>query len=313
MTAPKPHFPGELVMITRRTLGRCFFLRPDRWMDEHFLYFQLHYATMSGVQIPGMMCMSNHPHTIVHDHLGQRTDFMRDFHATLARKRNKDLDRTGKLWDGREPNEVVLVDREATEEKLLYAWTNPVKDGLVKRAKHWPGPKILPDDWGKPMRIERPEGMGDHWPEYVEFVPMPPPGYDDMDLEEVRDYFNEKLEAREKEIRLERIKRGQRRVLGARRARRVDPFDSPKSDAPSGERIPRYAGGSSEVVAAAYAFYRAWRARYVAARETWLAGLRATFPAGTIFLARNAPIECAAMTGDEPGIYPPRGPTDGSA
>jgi hypothetical protein len=85
-------------------------------------------------------------------------DFFRDHHALTARAMNARLGRGGPFWTTGGPDNVELHGRELTiEQQLLYAWTNPVKDGLCERPEDWPGLLFLPEDWGKTFTFRKPE------------------------------------------------------------------------------------------------------------------------------------------------------------
>ena len=43
------------------------------------------------------------------------------------------------FWSSEQTSVVRLVDPDDVLDKMTYALTNPVKDGLVERAHHWPG------------------------------------------------------------------------------------------------------------------------------------------------------------------------------
>ena len=103
------------------------------------------------------------------------------------------------------------------------------------------GFKILPKHWGKTFKIKRPETYyGRSSPEYVEITPMPPPGYGNMSLEEVREYFEDLLREAEDEIRKQRRNK---KELGPVRVCRTDPFSCPKTPSQMGTLSPRLARG----------------------------------------------------------------------
>ena len=133
-------------------------------------------------------------------------------------------------------------------------------------------------------------------PEQVAITPTPPPGYDDMSLEEVREYFEELLREAEDEIRKQRRNK---KVLGPVRVCRTDPFSCPKTPAPMGTLSPRFASKNGELLTRAQ--HR--QDSYQRQRVKWMAGNRATFPCGTVQLRRRAPIRCKPPDDDEPGIF----------
>ena len=153
MSKPRRHLPGQVSFLTRRTESRAYYLRPDTHC-RRVVRFEIAKAALNAdCAIHGLMTMSNHPHIVLTDNKGDRSDFMRDFAAGTARSRNHMLGRKGHFWDNQQFGDTVLLDRDAVERKLIYTWTNPVQAGLVRRATQWPGAKILPHHWGKPMGL----------------------------------------------------------------------------------------------------------------------------------------------------------------
>jgi hypothetical protein len=57
------------------------------------------------------------------------------------------------------PGLIEVVTKEDLLDKLVYIATNPVKDGLVDTAAHWPGPrsKPVPGLNNRPQRVRRPD------------------------------------------------------------------------------------------------------------------------------------------------------------
>jgi len=65
-------------------------------------------------------------------------EFKRLFHRLLAEGINKHLGREGGVFSSKS-RDVHCVDNESVEDRYFYALTNPVKDGLCDRIKHWGG------------------------------------------------------------------------------------------------------------------------------------------------------------------------------
>jgi hypothetical protein len=57
----------------------------------------------------------------------------------FARSQNALRGRWENLWASGQTSVVQLMTRDAVIDKLVYAVTNPVLDGLVERVHHWPG------------------------------------------------------------------------------------------------------------------------------------------------------------------------------
>jgi len=302
MTSSRCHLPDQLVSLSRRTVNRQFFLRPDRHINGVVGWELAKASTDHGFEVHGLMTMSNHPHIFGTDLTGERSDFMRDFCSGVARARNVKLRRRGRFFDNQQFGDCVIAP-DSVEEKLLYVWLNPVVAGLVRRASMWPGAKILPRDWGKPMKIKLPKGKfyrrkseGDS---VIEFTPMPPPGYEHMTLEEVIAHFEELLGEAEDRI----AKQRRRKFRGVRWVLRQDPFDAPGSRASFRQLNPRFAGKNPDWMKRAIAAHRAFQEEYQRSRDRWRNGDRdAQFPAGTIQLRKLAPITCKPLAPDEPTV-----------
>ncbi len=311
MTKPRRHIAGQVAMLTRRCSERRYFLRPDDYINQVMKFEVGKAANKHGQQLYAAMTMSNHLHVGVGDTTGDRSKFMQDSMSGVARSRNRDLSRKGHFWESGSYNDTVLLDRDAIERKLLYIWLNPVRAGLVERAEDWPGFKILPKDWGKTMRVEKPERFyGRRTPDEVEFTPQPPPEFDDMELEEVREHFQKLLREAEDEI-IERRQNAKIPFCGPTIVRAKDPMESPIEPEPLRSSVPRFATKDAGLRAAARDIYRTFCDRYESCRERWINNRgkptkkrkRVTFPAGTVQLRRCAPVMGNDAADDEPGLF----------
>ncbi|RDV36180.1 hypothetical protein DV096_20465 [Bradymonadaceae bacterium TMQ3] len=304
MTRPRRHVADQVVALTRRTVEGRFFTRPDANINAVAAYEFARSASRSGVVVHGAVVMSNHVHIVLTDPQARRSDFMRDAMAGFTRARNNFFGRTGSLWDtNRSYCDTVLLDREVFEIQLLYVLLNPVKAGLVRRAKDWPGFKIMPSDWEKPMLVERPAAYyGDDQPEFFEFIPRRPPGYDAMTLEEVVAHFEKRLREAENEIHRQ-MKKQRRRFLGVKGVLATEPLSCAKEKRRRREVAPRYAAYHPGLLDQAIVRERAFRSAYAQVRERWVQGKkRCVFPNGTLWLRRNAPVKCREHDPWEAGL-----------
>lgn len=319
MTRPRRHIEGQVAALTRRTAGGRFLTRPDANINAIAAYEFARAADRSGVVVHGTMVMSNHLHIVLTDPQARRSEFMRDAMAGFSRARKDCIGFDGSLWDNGSYCDTVLLDREVFEIQLLYVLLNPVKAGLVRRAKDWPGFKIMPSDWEKPMQVQRPDSYyGDDQPESFEFIPRRPPGYDDMSLEEVVAYFERRLREEENEIHRQRKKK-RRRFLGIKAVLATNPFDCAKDlrRKKGRQSVPRYAAFHPELLEQAVSRERAFQSAYVRVRKRWIAGKkRCVFPCGTLWLRRNSPVKCREGDPHEAGLaanYAPHSPTGAPA
>ena len=302
MTRPRRHIEGQSVMLTRRCRDRYFFLRPGKDVNSITRYEFSKAANRYGLEIHGLMVMSNHPHIIATDYRADRSDFMRDSMSGIAKNGNKLHGRSGSFWDEKRYNDVILLDQDALEEKLLYVWLNPVEAGLVKRAEDWPGYKILPDDWGKKVKIPRSGVHNERNPEYIEFVAQPPPGYEEMTLEEVKAHFNALLKEAENEIGA-RFRKIGKKFMGIKKIRKIDPFEQPKKEEEKTELTPMFASKNRQNMMRAIEIYKTFIDEYETKRQRWQLGKKVEFPCGTIWLKKHARVKCQESGGDEPGVF----------
>ena len=303
MTRPRRHLAGQVVALSRRCSNRCCFTRPDGTMNAIAAYAFACAAQSYGIDIHAIMVMSNHVHLIVTDVRGRRSDFMRDAMSAIAKARNADLNRSESLWNASSYGATLLLDRDAEERSVVYTLLNPVAAGLVERVEQWPGYMIRPCDWGKTIKVPKPDVyFGHKTPEFAAFKPKRPPGFDDMSLDEVRAHFEALLKEGEERLRRER-KREKKRVLGVKRVLATNPFSSPSKPAPRGEISPRFASKNAALLIAAIAQHRAFLTAYDQERERWLKGKkRVEFPCGTVWLRRNSPVKCRDPQAPEAGM-----------
>lgn len=263
-------------------------------------------AERSDVEMYAGVVMSNHLHLVVHDRQAKRSDFMRDAMSGISSVRNKVLGSSGQgdsLWNRRQYGDTVLLDRQALENHIVYVLLNPVRAGLVERARDWPGFMIMPSDWEKTVNVPRPEShYGDDQPETIAFTPRRPPGYEEMTLEEVVAHFEKLVKKGEKKIHRE-MARQKRTFLGVEGVLATDPSSCPKTPAGRGEAAPRFAASDPQLQEEAQVREKAFRDAYARERKRWLEGKkRCVFPCGTLWLRRNAPITCREHDPCEAGL-----------
>ena len=126
---------------TQRTVDRTFLFKPDpetrniigaaagraqkRYpVKIYFIDFNINHKHT------GRAPLSNSP-----EHLENLFRFDQLFNSLLARGINRKLDREGPIFSGRNRTDEAR-DNPSLEQQLIYAVTNPVKDGLVERVAH---------------------------------------------------------------------------------------------------------------------------------------------------------------------------------
>ena len=90
------------------------------------------------------------------------SEYMRNVQAVFARWYNFNYVRRGRFWADRFKS-VVLEDRRAVLDCMLYVELNPVRAGLVQRPEEWHGSSLFvreigEDGWLKPLKdlLEQP-------------------------------------------------------------------------------------------------------------------------------------------------------------
>ncbi|HSD85891.1 MAG TPA: hypothetical protein VLB44_00195, partial [Kofleriaceae bacterium] len=133
-------------------------MRPDPETNNAFTYLLAEAAKRFDIQIILPAMISNHHHSALHDPHGREVGFREHFHKMMAKSQNALRGRWENMWATEEPSVVEVTTVEDLLEKLVYIATNPVKDGLVDKVHHWPGPNFVQAlISGKPMKATRPK------------------------------------------------------------------------------------------------------------------------------------------------------------
>jgi putative transposase len=168
MTAPRQVFPGRFLFISRRCTQRQFLMRPDAETNNAFTYLLAEAAQRCEMDTVLSQMMSNHHHGMVYDPHGREVEYREHFHKMFAKSQNALRGRWENLWAAEEPSVIEVTTREDLLDKLVYIATNPVKDGLVEKVHHWPGPKFVNALLtGKAIKATRPKHF------FLEDGPMP--------------------------------------------------------------------------------------------------------------------------------------------
>lgn len=285
-------------MVTRRCSERRFFLRPDAETVSGYLYCLAFAAERTGVSVLFTMCNANHHHTGIIDREGRLPEFLHLFHLLLGKHQNALRGRWESMWAASEQSSVVeLVNTEDVMAKMVYALTNPVKDGLVQKAHHWPGASSLRANLsGQTVVARRPRVLFDpegSMPETVAIRFARPPGLEALPQHEFAALLGNAIGAVEADTAVTLRTEG-RRVMGRAQVLRQHWNDRPGSKEPRRGRSPRIACRNKWRRIEAIQRNRGWLEAYRDARQRWLAGLDATFPAGTWWLARCAKVPVAS-------------------
>jgi putative transposase len=287
MTQPRRVLPGMTVMITRRTLRRTHLLKPDRELNNLFIYCLAVLAPRHGMSVHAAVLMSTHEHLVLTDVHGRLPRFLQDFHRMLALGIKALRKWEGAVWDHEKTSVVELRTPRAVVEKLAYVMANPVAAGLVRRAAHWPGISTQSDQLGcAAWNAARPTFYFDEensaWPATATLQLTAPPRIDMTDAE-LRAAVATELDHLEAAAHKELQGKGWR-IIGRKKLATLSPYGRASSREPLRGRNPTFAVGRGQRDAffQAVAVVRAFRRAHREALQRWRCGVRsAVFPLET--------------------------------
>jgi len=261
-----------------------------------FVYCLALAALVTGVQIHAVCVLSDHWHAVVTDPHGRIPAFLEWVHKFVAKCTNAALGRWENLWSSEPPSIVRLEDDESVLDRIVYTLCNPTAAGLVAYGHEWPGLRTRPRDLaGSERSVRRPDVFfrkAGPTPETA-VLRIVPPAIEGKTRDEVAREIEERVRAREREIRDEAARDG-RSFLGRKRVLAQDPFDSPKTREPRRELSPRVAAADPSIRVQALGLLQKFQQEYRAAFEKWKQGIReVVFPYGTYALRIRAAVACA--------------------
>ena len=298
MSLPREVLPGQTYMITRRCTQRQFLMRPDSETNNAFVYCLAEAAARFRIEVLFTVAMSNHHHTGIYDPDGNYPAFIEHFHKLFAKCQNALRGRWENFWSSEQTSVVRLVAPSDVVDKMTYALTNPVKDGLVERAHHWPGASSLgflmhgtPVVASRPKHFFREDGS---MPESVRLVFAKPKGLEQLSAPEFAALVLERVGQVEEVAAVQRRRKGTL-VLGRKAVLEQRWNGRPASREPRRELSPRVAARSEWSRIEAILRNKAFRDAYLRARAMFINGVRdVLFPAGTYWLRRFAQALCVA-------------------
>jgi len=295
MTLPREVIPGRFYLVTRRCTQHQFLLRPDAETNNAFVYCLAEAAQRFGVEILLTYAASNHHHTVIFDRKGSVPAFTEHFHKLVAKCQNALRGRWENLWASEQVCVVHLVEVADVMNKLVYVATNPVKDRLVEKVRHWPGVNGLAALLGgRTLRATRPRHF------FRSDGPMPAAVTLNLalpselgDAVQLRAELRERVAAAEAAVAAERLRTGVG-VLGRRAILRQSWRDCPASRASRRNLRPRIAACNPCARIEAIRRHREFVAAYRDARACWIGGKASRFPVGTYWLRRFAYVPLAS-------------------
>ena len=276
MTLPRRVLPERTYLVTRRCSERRFFLRPDSEVTGIFEYLLALACARHGVRLHAFVCMSNHYHLVVTDVEGRLPAFEQYLNSLLARSVNCARGRWEAFWTRESYNAVELLGDEDVIEKMVYTLVNPVRAGLVGRAKGWSGATSAGMRFGARREVARPAGFfKDTMPETAVLELSAPKGFAGREL-------GERLLRRVAEVEEEVRAQLGRRPMGMGAVLRQDWNSGPDTRTPRRGVIPRFAARCTAVRVAALVEFRRWVDEYRRALERFVGGERdVEWPLGT--------------------------------
>ena len=294
--------PGGTYMVTRTTVMSLFLLVPGKVVNEIMEYCMAWAAQGRGILLHAISVESNHYHLVLTDTQGKLSEFMQEFNRCVARcliayyrtkYPNRRLDA---VWSAAQSFcDTLLVNSGAILGELVYTFINPVKDGLVRDYRKWPGFNTRPSDWRKGTRsVKRPDFYFKNTPEVLTYEIVPPKqlaGDVEQQIAEVEHHIQDS----QKQAAVDLAAQG-RSFVGTKAVIKCSPFDAPSTPRPRGNLAPRLAAaGDKRALSAAATALKLFRIAY---REAWVAfkdGVAAVFPGGTLMMRRRYRVQCEPL------------------
>ncbi len=290
MTAPRQLLRGSTYLVTRRCVDRKFLLRPGKVVNQVLGYLIALAAARYGVEVHVYCAMSNHLHLVVTDPQARLPCFVGYLDSLTGRAINALYGREGYFWDGREFNATLLDSPEDVLDRCIYVLANPVADGLVRKARQWPGLWSAPEQVGQELTFERPThffNQGGYLPKSKSLRLRVPPGCGPAEVFRAR--LAAGLAAREAEEAAVRPS-----VMGVTRILKQRVHDIPAKRERRGQLKPRFAARNPsrrvELARRLKSFLAEYREALVAWREM---RREVTFPEGTYLMRVLHGVTCA--------------------
>jgi REP element-mobilizing transposase RayT len=289
-------------MVTRTTIMSLFLLAPGRVVNQVMEYCMAWAAKGTGVKIHAMTVESTHYHALITDYDGDLHEFMREFDRTAARclleyyRKRFPNTRFDALWDPSESySAVLMINRAAVWDALDYIYTNPVKDGLVRDFRKWPGFNTRPAAWKKgPLTAKRPEFYFKNTPKTIQYQ-LTAPEQLGGELDDIVPEMETRIRDAQQQAAINLAAAG-RTFLGVKALLRISPLDAPTSRRPYGNLNPHLAaGGDPDALKTAKLALRQFRYAYRLAWLDFKSKRAALFPAGTLLMRIRHHLACVPL------------------
>ena len=291
--------PNSAYCETQRTVDRQFFFKPDEKVRNIIGACAGRAQKKYPVKIYWLDFNINHkqdgmaPVSDSTEHLENLVRFDQLFNSLVAREINRYLEREGPLFSTRNRTDEA-IDDTSLEQQLLYAVTNPVKDGLVDRVSHWKGFSSYEQlATGKVETFtyldrtawhraggDRGRKSREAFTKTVTVELSPIPAWERLPAHKRQALFRRRVREIEQSCRNEREREG-RSALGPTKLAKVDHRDRPQTRKPR-TRQPLCHASSVEAANEYKSNWRSFLDRFWYASGMWLKGVRdVEFPAGS--------------------------------
>ena len=288
--AARPVIEGVDLFITRRVRGREFRLRPSKKTNQLIGYIVAVISKKYSISIHAICVLSDHWHLVIHDWFGHVVDFTRECHSLIARVINETYGDTESLWSSNRTDRPRLLTPADTLDRIAYTMGNPVKHGLVKNGRSWPG---LRRSWpDPPKRFKRPTNFfrdigvdkddEGKWPEWAILEMHRPLGFEHLSDNELAIKVRKAIAATEEGFRIKRADAGKHHYLGRRKVQTEKRHARAKAPERKYRRRKTVLCADPTLEEQALEAERAWRATYAERLTRWRRGERdVVFPYGT--------------------------------
>ena len=277
------------LFITRRVRGREFRLLPNKKTNRVIGYIVAVMSKKYNISIHAICVLSDHWHLVVHDWFDNIVDFTRDCHSFIARAINNTYGDTESLWSSNQTSRPRPLTPADTLDRIGYTMGNPVKHGLVKYGRSWPG---LRRSWpDRPMRFRRPKNffrdIGTEedegtWPDWAILEMHRPVGFEDESDSDLAIKVRKAIADAEASFRSQRAEAGKHQYLGRGKVLKQKRHSRAQTPEKKYRRRKNVVCADPELEEQALQADRAWRATYAERLVRWRRGERdVEFPYGT--------------------------------
>ena len=299
----------HVISTTQRTVDRQFLFKPDPVVRNIIGASAARALERFPVRVHWLDFNINHEQSGLspaNDSIEAASDLVRFrqmFHSILAVELNNHLDREGAVFSSRS-RDIPCVDDESVENRFFYALTNPVKDGLCDKVKHWGGfssygalgeGKVETFTYIDRTAWNRAGGERSKKPltDFVKTITLefsPLPGWEALTRSQRETRVRRRVRELEQKYREEREKK-RRFAMTAERMAKVDHRDRPKQAAEK-TKMPLCHAASAAAAEQYQKEYLEFRMAHRAASIRYLSGhFKVKFPKGSF---RPPLIVCAA-------------------